>query len=118
MAPDKIANLLLRVGVAFAFLFPPINAYFYPDSWIGYFPSFVHGFVPDLVLLHSFGIVEIIIAGWILSGKKIFLPSLVAGLMLVSIVLVNLNNFEILFRDLSIAVMAFALAVSARRAAN
>jgi len=118
MASDKIANLLLRIGVAFAFLFPPINAYFYPDSWIGYFPSFVHGFVPDLVLLHGFGVIEIIIAMWILSGRKIFLPSLTAGLMLVGIVLINLNNFEILFRDLSIALMAFALAVSAHRTAN
>lgn len=111
MNQEKISNLLLRIGVAFAFLYPPINALFNPDSWIGYFPKFMHGYVPDLVLLHGFGLVEVVIAGWILSGKKIFLPSLTAALMITTIVLFNLNNFEILFRDLAIAMMALALAV-------
>lgn len=113
---DRIPNLLLRIGVAFAFLYPPFDALANPDSWIGYFPKFVHGIAPDLVLLHGFGVIEVIIALWILSGKKIFLPSLAATLMITTIVLANLNNFEILFRDLSIAAMALSLAVSARRA--
>lgn len=116
MTPEKISNLLLRVGVAFAFLYPPINALSNPDSWIGYFPKFIHGLAPDAVLLHGFGLIEVVIALWILSGKKIFWPSLAAALMLVTIVLSNLNNFEILFRDLSIAAMALALAVGARHA--
>ena len=109
MDTQKISNLLLRVGVAFAFLYPPVNALSNPDSWIGYFPKFIHGIVPDLVLLHSFGLIEVIIALWILSGKKIFWPSLIATAMIVTIVLANLNNFEILFRDLYIAAMALSL---------
>jgi len=118
MTFDKIANLLLRIGVAFAFLYPPFNAISNPDSWIGYFPSFIQGIAPDAVLLHSFGVVEALIALWILSGRKIFLPSLGAGIILVTIVSFNLNNFEILFRDISIAMMAFALAASARGASR
>lgn len=114
MKMDRIPNLLLRIGVAFAFLYPPIDALFNPDSWIGYFPKFIHGIAPDLVLLHGFGLIEVIIAIWVLSGRKIFWPSLAAGLMITTIVLFNLGNFEILFRDLSIAAMAFALAVDAR----
>lgn len=111
---NHISNILLRIGVAFAFLYPPIDALSNPDSWIGYFPKFIHGIVPDLILLHGFGVIEVIIALWILSGKKIFLPALVAGIMITSIVLFNLGNFEVLFRDLSIAIMAFALAFDAR----
>lgn len=114
MTPEKIQNYLLRIGVAFAFLYPPFDALFNPDSWIGYFPKFVHGIAPDAVLLHGFGIIEVIIAFWILSGKKIFLPSLAASLMLATIVFSNLNNFEILFRDLSITAMAIALAINAK----
>lgn len=110
---EKLPKLLLRIGVAFAFLYPPINALSNPDSWIGYFPKFVHGLVPDLVLLHGFGLIEVVIALWILSGKKIFWPSLAASVMITTIVLMNLNNFEVLFRDLSIAVMALALAIDA-----
>lgn len=111
MDTHKVSNLLLRLGIGFAFLYPPINALFDPMSWIGYFPSFLRGIVPDLVLLHSFGVVEVFIAVWILSGKKILIPSLLAVTMLLGIVLFNLQDFQILFRDLSLAMMALALAV-------
>lgn len=108
---ERIANLALRIGVAFAFLYPPLNAIGDPNAWIGYFPPFVRGFVPDLVLLHAFGIVEVIIALWILSGWKIFWPSLAAGAMLLGIVVSNPSNFQVLFRDVSLAAMALALAM-------
>lgn len=114
MDPRSLPNLFLRVGVAFAFLYPPFDALSNPDSWIGYFPKFLHGIAPDAVLLHGFGILEVIIALWILTGKKIFWPSLVAGLMLVAIVFFNRSNFDVLFRDLAIATMAFALALDTR----
>ncbi len=99
------------MAVAFAFLYPPFDALRNPDSWIGYFPSFLHGYVPDLILLHGFGLVEIIIALWILSGRHIFWPSLAAFVMLCLIVLFNLPQMEILFRDVSIALIALALVV-------
>ena len=111
---ERITLLLLRLGVAFAFLYPAIAAYFDPISWFGYFPSFMRDIVPDALLLHSFGVTEIIIALWLLSGRHIFIPSLLAFLYLVAIVALNMGNFAVVFRDLSIAVMALALAVSSR----
>jgi uncharacterized membrane protein YphA (DoxX/SURF4 family) len=113
MAQNRTANLLLRIGVAFAFLYPPINALIDPYSWIGYFPKFLHGVLPDMVLLHGFGVVEVLLALWVLSGKKIFWPSLIATLMLVAIVFFNLPNFQVLFRDIAIAFMSAALAFDA-----
>ncbi len=101
----------MRFSVAFAFLYPPINALFDPYSWIGYFPKFMHGIVPDMILLHSFGAIEIIIALWIISGRKIFLPSAVATIMLVLIVILNMQDFQILFRDVSIAIVSLVLAL-------
>jgi hypothetical protein len=117
MTQEKIANLVLRVGLAFAFLFPAIAAIFAPDSWIGYFPEFMRGIVPDPVLLHLFGLSEAVIALWILSGKKIFIPSLAAAGYLFAIVVLNLQNFEVVFRDLSIMAIAVYLALVSRRAA-
>ena len=111
MSAQRIAEIILRIGVAFAFLYPPIDAMVNPYSWIGYFPAFIKGIVPDLVLLHTFGVVEIIIAFWILSGWRIFIPSLIATGMLLGIVFFNHNDFEVLFRDLSIAAMTLSLAV-------
>jgi hypothetical protein len=117
MNRERIAHLILRVGVAFAFLYPAIDEISNPDGWIGYFPTFVHNFagLPDLVILHAFGVVEVITALWILSGKKIFIPSLFATIVLVVIVGFNWFVLDILFRDLSIAAMSLALAVMAYR---
>ncbi len=114
MNTQRAVLLLLRFGVAFAFLFPPLNAFLDPYSWIGYFPGFLMDIVPDMVLLHVVGIVEIIIGLWILSGRKIFIPSVAATAMLLLIVLFNLSDFQVLFRDLSIAAMALALALMSR----
>lgn len=110
MKTDKLADILLRVGLAFAFLYPPWSALQDPVSWIGYFPPFLKGFVPDPVLLPAFGVVEVVLALWILSGWKIFWPCLIAAGMLLGIVLFNTPEFNVLFRDLSIAAMALALA--------
>ncbi len=111
MERELLVDYALRGGVAFAFLYPPLNALLDPYAWIGYFPAFVKGYVPDPVLLHVFGVVEIVLALWILSGWKIFWPSLAAAGMLLSIVVFNLPNFQVLFRDISITLMALALAM-------
>lgn len=107
----RAARVVLRFGLAFAFLYPPLNALADPYAWIGYFPALVKGYVPDLLLLHAFGVAEGIIALWILSGWKIFWSSLIAVGMLLAIVAFNLNNFQVLFRDVSLAAMALALAM-------
>ncbi len=108
---SRIADLVLRTGVAFAFLYPPINAFGDPNAWIGYFPPFTHGIVDDALLLQLFGIVEVGIAFWILSGWRIFVPSLAAAAMLLGIVIFNIPEFQVVFRDISIAAMALALAL-------
>jgi len=106
------SDMVLRAGVAFAFLYPAVNAVFEPFTWIGYFPPFLRGIVPDPVLLHTFGALEIVIALWILSGWRIFWPSAAATALLLSIVIFDFNSFEVLFRDVSIAAAALALALA------
>ncbi len=105
-----VADLLLRAAVGVAFLYPPINAWSAPEAWTGYFPAFTEGLLPGMILLHVFGVVEIVLALWILSGWKIFFPSLVAALMLIAIVGFNMPEMQVLFRDISIALAALALA--------
>lgn len=108
----SVPELLLRAGVAFAFIYPPISALTDPFAWIGYFPPFVLDTVGsgELVLLHLFGLVEIVIGVWILFGRRIWIPSLAATVALLLIVVLNLSQFEVLFRDISIALAAGALA--------
>ncbi|MBI3572277.1 DoxX family membrane protein [Candidatus Kaiserbacteria bacterium] len=112
MNRQSAAHLALRLGVAFAFFYPPIAALSDPTSWAAYFPSFVHMLpINATILLHAFGIVEVIIALWILSGWRIRIPAVIATLVLLAIVVFNANQFAVLFRDLSIAAMALALAL-------
>lgn len=107
---DKKIKLILRIGLAFAFLYPAISAFFNPDAWIGYFPTFVLDIVQnDLTILYGFGVIEIIIGLWLLSGKHIFYPSTAAIILLAAIVLFNINQMDVLFRDISILAMAIAL---------
>jgi len=113
MHNDKRINLLLRIGVAFAFLYPPIAAIFNPIAWIGYFPLFIANIFSDpTVVLHLFGVIEVIIGLWILSGRKIFIPSTIAALILGGIIVFNFSQIDILFRDVSILLMAVALMLS------
>ncbi len=114
----RIADWILRGGVAFAFLYPPINALSDPYSWIGYFPAFTRGYVDDLVLLHVFGIIEVLIALWILSGWKIVLPSLAAAGLLLAIVFFDFSQMQVVFRDLSIAAAALYLALTRMQQKN
>lgn len=108
----RTAYLLLRIGAALAFLYPPLSALFGdPYTWLGYFPAFTRGYLPDLVLLHAFGVVEIVIGLWLLSGYKIFIPALLATAMLLGIVAFNLSQFDVLFRDVTIACLTLALAL-------
>jgi hypothetical protein len=78
----------------------------------------MRGIVPDSLLLGSFELIEIILALWILSGKKIFLPSALATIMLISIVLFNHSDFEVLFRDVSLAAVTLSLALKHKRYQN
>lgn len=114
MNTSRAVDLLLRIGVAFAFLFPPLNAFLDPYAWIGYFPPFLTGILPDMLALHVFGIVEIVLGLWILSGKHIYIPSLIATGLLFLIVVFNLSDFQVLFRDIPIALTALALALAHR----
>ncbi len=114
----SLEQLLLRCGVAFAFIYPAVSAVFDPFSWIGYFPQFMLGIVPDAVLLHAFGFSEILIGIWILLGWRILIPSLLASLYLTLIVILNFNQMDVIFRDISILFMSLALVVIALRKEN
>lgn len=105
----KNGILFLKVGVSFAFLYPAISAFIDPSQWIGYVPTWIDLFIPRETFLPVFSTFEILIALAILLSNKVF-PAVVAGVMLISIVILNRSEFSVVFRDLSIAAMAFGLA--------
>lgn len=110
---NEKAILLLKLGVAFAFLFPALSSFVDPSAWIGYVPAWIDQFIPREIFLLIFSPIEIVVALGVLFWDEA-LPSIVAGLMLVSIVVFNYNELSVVFRDISIAIMAFALAFLVR----
>lgn len=108
---ERIVGILLRVGVAIAFIYPPVEAYFFPASWIGFFPLWMRNLpIDNTLLLHLFGASEILIALWILFAKRIFIPSVLASLYLILIVALNWKFIDLLFRDIAILMIPLALA--------
>jgi hypothetical protein len=108
---ERAMSFVLRIGVAFVFVYPSIAAVQDPASWIGYFPMFLRNMIPMVPLSLSFAAFELILAVWIISGKKIFLPSVVASLLLISIVAFNIEKFPTLFRNVAILSATIALAI-------
>lgn len=107
---SKIAHTILRIGLAFAFLYPAVAALYDADSWLGYFPQFIRELpLSPEILLGTFGLLELLIAVWILSGYKIRIPALLAAGILIAIVVFNTGTLDVVFRDISIAAMAVAL---------
>ena len=114
---NNTTHRLLRVGLAFAFIYPAVSAWFSPYIWLGYFPGFILDAVGsnsnELILLHTFGAVEIVIGLWFLYGKKLMIPSAIATLILALIVIVDFRLMDVVFRDISIALMSSALFLDA-----
>lgn len=114
---NKTTEQLLRVGVAIAFIYPAISAWFAPFAWIGYLPGFALDLAGahEMILLHAFGVFEILIGLWVLFGKRIFIPSVIATGTLTIIIVLHANQMDVIFRDIPIALMALSLALKHRR---
>lgn len=110
---ERIASWLLRISLAFAFLYAVVSAFFDPFSWIGFFPPLLRDLAPnDAFLLNSFGVLESLLALLLLFGRglSLFLASLIATALLAGIVVLNWGAMDIVFRDVSLAGAALALA--------
>jgi len=112
---NRTSLLLLRIALAFAFFYPAYGFWTAPNDWIGYIPSLVRNIgLSQSVLIMAVAGVHLIIALWILSGWRIFIPSVAAAVFLFSVVYFNRNQLDVLFRDISLALAALALAFSSR----
>lgn len=61
------------------------------------------------LFLPSFGVIELVLALWLISGWKGQYPSFLAFLMMAGIVAFNMEHFNILFRNVAIGFGSLAL---------
>lgn len=106
-----IVWFLLRFGVAFTFLYASVSAFINPAPWLEYFPDFMRGIVSDNTLLWTWGGAELLIALWILSGYKIFLPSVAGASLMLGIFIFDFSSHAVIFRNVCILCTSLALAI-------
>jgi len=111
MKKELLISFLLRVGLALVFLYAATASFLEPDSWIGFLPGFMRDIMPAKILLSLFSIYEIVLAFWLLSGKKTFYAAILAAATMFAITVTSLGALDIVFRDVAIFFMATALAV-------
>jgi hypothetical protein len=107
----SLAWFLLRFGVAFTFLYASISAFINPEPWLGYFPVFMRAWNIDSILLVTWGGGEFIIGIWLISGYRIFLPSIAAAGLMLGIFITDFDSLHIIFRNVSILCTSIALAI-------
>lgn len=105
-------ELLLRAGLAISFLYPALHALTDPYAWVGYFPPFLLSLAGEhtILMLHVWGAIEVVLALWVLFARNVFIPSTIMAVALMAVVIANPAQFPILFRDVTIALAAGALA--------
>lgn len=110
MNQKAFAFFLLRSAIASVFVYAAISSFVTPDNWIGYFPLFLRHLIPQSLLLTFFSIYELILAVWLLTGKLTFFAALLAAVTLSGIIVFNIDQLDIVFRDLAIILAALSLA--------
>lgn len=110
LAAIQNPRLLLQIGLAAVFLYAAIAAFINPNEWIGYLPPIMTKLVDAKVALDFFSVLQIGLAGWLLSGVYVRWAALASAAMLAGIISFNLGLFDIAFRDVGLLFAALALA--------
>lgn len=112
---SKYGPLLLRVGLAFVFIFAGVAALSNPSNWIGYIPTWVSHMLPFSVetFLKIHAGTDILIGVLLLFGVWLRWVALVGALFLLSIVILS-GIDEVTFRDVGLIGALLSIAVTSR----
>jgi len=108
---NEAASLLLRVGLAFVFLYAAAASLKSPQDWVGYLPQAARDLMAPETLLKLISVYELVLVLWLLSGKYLRYAAALCVMTLVGIVLSNLSIFIVTFRDIGLVFAALALFV-------
>lgn len=106
---QRLAVLILRLGLAFVLVYAAVSAFRQPATWISFVPPFSTKFIVASASLHIIAVVQIILALWLLVGKYSQYAALFTAALLFGIVIFNLQALIETFRDIGLIAMALAL---------
>jgi uncharacterized membrane protein YphA (DoxX/SURF4 family) len=108
----NLTPLLLRVGLAVTFMYAAISSFVNPNDWVGFLPPLLTQHVDGATVLKFFSVYELALVAWLVSGIYVRWAALLCALTLAGIIVFNVHQFAITFRDLALVFAALALAVS------
>lgn len=103
---------MLRLGLAFVFLYAAVESLLHPLEWSGFLPSFVNRLLNPNLAVRLIAVFEIVLALWLLSGKYKKYAAALSAMTLAGIILTNLSQFIVTFRDVGLLCAALALLFS------
>ena len=106
---EQWPSLLLRAGLAFVFIYVSIAAFITPDNWVGFLPQMVTKHYSATTLLDIFGVFQLALAAWLLSGIYVKYAAWLTVLVLGGIIVSTPSQFLITFRDVGLLFAALAL---------
>lgn len=108
------AQALLRFSLAFVFLYAAIAGLTNPSAWVGFLPLWLENIASLNSILFVWSIVEIILGLTLVALPRAAWPAGVAFLALFGMIVTNIGAFDILFRDVGLALAALALFIEQR----
>lgn len=112
------AATILRWGLAFVFFYAAIAALLNPGDWILFLPGFLAASPYARIALTMFSLYQLILAGVLFWGKQLYWASLLATITLAGIVVMNVQESSIVFRDVGLAFSSLALFEMSRQNKN
>lgn len=112
---QNLPSFLIRMGLAFVFLYAAVYMTFAPEKYIIYFPDFMRTLVPGNPLLHIFAIFEVVLSVFLIIGRFTFIAAIISFLTMLALTVVNLDKFSVLFRNVSIILSALALVILSKK---
>ncbi len=111
MERKEHAILLLKLGLAFCFLYAGIATLVRPEDWIGFYPPLLRSYIPAGILVSGFSLYQLGLSIGLIVKKYTFPAAVLASLTLLGIIFSNFGQMDLIFRDISILFAALALAV-------
>jgi len=109
---------ILRWGLAFVFFYAAVASLASPDMWVVYVPNFISVFFSARLFLAIFSLYELVLAGFLFWGRRLYWSSLFATITLGLIIIFNLGMQGFIFLDVGLALSALALFATTRKNNN
>ncbi len=102
-----LISFILRIGLAFAYIFIAILCFYNPTIVAEYTQPFMS---PDATVLPILlGILALCMSAWILSGKMLFVSSSLSLLILFTILAINIDKASVIFASMQTLCLNAAL---------